>query len=124
MTKTNLPPQQIQDSAAGTKLFFDTYGQGPLEFNSVEVDASISFFVKRGFAEDAALVVSTTILKQAKSEQRPVFEILDSLNGFTNLELSSLVGQILNNNRTATSVLGFKATPTNTTTNQNRNISA
>jgi hypothetical protein len=119
---TNLPPQQIEDSAASTKLFFDTYGQAPLEFNAVEVDACVSFFVKKGFANDAALVVSTALLKQAKAEGQPIFRILDSLSGFNNLQLSTLVGEILNNNRTPSSVLGFRTK--SASTDQSRNISA
>jgi hypothetical protein len=41
--KTNLPAVEINDSAARTKLFFDTYGQEALEFNATEVDATINF---------------------------------------------------------------------------------
>jgi hypothetical protein len=44
MATTNLPARIIQDSAAGTKLFFDNYGQEPLEFNATDVNATIAFF--------------------------------------------------------------------------------
>jgi hypothetical protein len=117
---TNLPSQQIEDSAAGTKLYFDSYGEAPLEFNAGEVSASVLFFEKKGFDKDAALVVATTILKQAKLDNTPVFKILDTLTGFDNITLSSLVGEILNNNRTSTSTLGFRTNPV--TTNIVRNI--
>ena len=113
---TNLPQVTRQDSAEFTKLFFDTYGQAPLEFNAVDVDATINFFIKRGFAEDAALSVSTVILKQAKLDGTPVTQILDSLTGFEEIQISALVSEILNNNRVPTSILGFK------TTVDNRNI--
>ena len=113
---TNLPITSKNDSAEATKLFFDTYGQAPLEFNSVDVDAAVNFFSKRGFAEDAALSVSTVILKQAKLENIPVTQILDSLSGFQEIQISALVSEILNNNRVPTSILGFK------TTVDNRNI--
>lgn len=119
---TNLPIQPLEDSAAGTKLFFDNYGEAPLEFNANEVDAAVSFFKGRGFDEDAALVVASTILRQAKLDNTPVYKILDSLSGFGDLNISTLVGEILNNNRTPTSTLGFRTTPVKP--NQTRNIAA
>lgn len=105
---TNLPPQQIDDSAAGTRLFFDSYGQQPLEFLSNEVDAAIGFFESRGFDKDAATITAMTLLKQAKLENQPIFQVLDTLSGFNGLQISALVGEILNNNRPSTSTLGFK----------------
>ncbi len=122
MATTNLPQRAIEDSAAGTKLFFDSYGQEPLEFNSNEVDASIGFFTKRGFDQDTAIVISTAILKQAKLDNVPVFKFLDTLNKFNQLEISTLVGEILNNNRPATSTLGFRTE--RVIPNQIRNIAA
>lgn len=122
MATTNLPAIQIEDSAAGTKLFFDSYGQDPLEFAATDVTASIGFFESKGFANDAALVVSTVLLKQAKIDNTPIFEIIDTLQDFNGLQLSQLVGEILNNNRTATSTLGFRTAGVNP--NQTRNISA
>lgn len=120
MATTNLPSIQKSDSAAGTKLFFDSYGQEPLEFNSTDVSATVSFFETKGFDSDAALVVSTVILKQAKVDGTPIFKILDTLKGIDNLSLSSIVGEILNNNRTSTSTLGFRTSPV--IPNQYRNI--
>jgi|SRR5210317_1085465 hypothetical protein len=108
MTTTNLPSREIQDSAARTKLFFDSYGKEPLEFNANDVDATVGFFTKKGFDEQPALVAATTLLKQAKLENIPVFQILDTIGEFDQLELSGLVGEILNNNRPATSTLGYR----------------
>ena len=48
------------------------------------------------------------VLKQAKLDGTPVFKFLDSLNKFDATDLSILVGEILNNNRPATSTLGFR----------------
>lgn len=105
---TNLPTTIKEDSAEKTKLFFDTYGQAPLEFNSVDVDTTIAFFVKRGFEEDAAVAISTVILKQSKLDQIPIYQILDSVSGFEEIQLSALISEILNNNRIPTSILGYK----------------
>lgn len=122
MATTNLPASIRDDSAAGTKLFFDTYGQQPLEFNANDVSASIAFFESKGFDNDAALVVSTVLLKQAKLDGTPIFKILDTLTGFDSLQLSQLVGEILNNNRLPSSTLGFRVS--SQSANQSRNISA
>lgn len=119
---TNLPKRDIEDSAAGTKLFFDTYGQNPLEFNATDVDTTIAFFTSKGFDNDASLAVATVLLKQAKLDNTPVYAILDSLKGMDSLSISSLVGEILNNNRVSISTLGFRSS--NVTSNQERNIAA
>jgi len=105
---TNLPAHIKEDSAAGTKLFFDSYGQEPLEFHANEVDGAIGFFTKRGFDQDTAIVIATVMLKQSKLDGVPVFKFLDDLNKFDVTQLSILVGEVLNNNRPATSTLGFR----------------
>lgn len=120
---TNLPSRDIQDSAQSTKVFFDTYGQQPLEFQANEVEAARNFFESKGFASDAATTTSITILKQAKIEGIPVFKILDTLSGLTSIQLSALVGEILNNNRPSTSTLGYRLASV-TKQNQTRNIIA
>jgi hypothetical protein len=119
---TNLPIEIKEDSAAGTKLYFDSYGEEPLEFNANDVDVTVGFFQKAGFDQDAALVVSMTLLRQAKIDGVPIYQILDTIKGFENLQLSQLVGEILNNNRVATSTLGFRIA--NVIPNQSRNIAA
>lgn len=105
---TNLPAEQIQDSAAGTKLFFDTYGDQPLEFNATDVDACIGFFTKNGFEQDAATVTAAVLLKQSKIERIPIYRILDTLKNVEGIKLSALVAEILNNNRTVSSTLGYR----------------
>jgi hypothetical protein len=119
---TNLPVSTKNDSAAGTKLFFDNYGIEPLEFNAIDVDAATAFFEKKGFGKDASLVVAATILKQAKLDNVPIFKLLDSLGNNPEMNISTLVGEILNNNRTPTSTLGFRIDPV--IPNQIRNVLA
>lgn len=119
---TNLPNQPIEDSAAGTKLFFDTYGEAPMEFPANDVSYTQSFFERAGFDSDAASVVTMTLLRQAKIDGTPIAEILDSLKTFTGIQLSQIVGEILNNNRVPTSILGFRTTDVKP--NQIRNIAA
>jgi hypothetical protein len=117
---TNLPITETNDSGAATKLFFDSYGNSPLEFNANDYNFTVSFFEKKGFDKDAALVVTSTLLKQAKIDGTPIAQILDTLKDFTGMQMSQLVGEILNNNRTPTSTLGFRAK--NIITNQNRHV--
>jgi len=121
MRSINLPAVTKTDSAASTKLFFDTYGQRPLEFGSNEVTASIGFFAGRGFEEEAALTTAITILRQAKIDGVAVFEILDTLKDLNGTQLSAVVAQILNKYRPNTSSLGFRALNV-VKINQTRNI--
>ena len=120
MATTNLPPKDLNDSASGTKLFFDRYGTAPLEFLASEVDATEAFFTARGFSKQAALVSASVILKQAKLDGTPVFQILDTIANYQSGELSLLVAEILNNNRSKTSTLGFKNL--SPLTNRNRQV--
>jgi hypothetical protein len=121
--KSNLPSKEIQDSAAGTRLYFDNYGESPLEFGSNEVAAATGFFTSRGFDNDAALQTAAILLKQAKIDQAPVFKILETLKEFDGLQLSALVAEILNNNRPVTSSLGYRFLDLGKQ-NQSRNIAA
>jgi hypothetical protein len=120
-TKTNLPYSVPNDSAAGTKLYFDQYGDAPLEFSGADVDAVIGFFTGKGFGEQAAQTTGMVLLKQAKIDSMPVFKLLDTLKNFERIQLSALVGEILNNNRSNSSTLGFKVVSVDKY-NQTRNI--
>jgi hypothetical protein len=119
----SLPPPIKEDSAAGTKLYFDQYGDRPLEFSANEVTAAIAFFQSRGFENDAALVTAQVLLKQAKLDNIPVFKIIDTLKTFNGVQISALVAEILNNNRNAASTLGYR-TDLVEKQNQTRNIFA
>lgn len=119
---TNLPPKEIQDSAARTRLYFDQYGKKPLEYNAVDYDTAIVFFKNKGFDNSAAEVVATSLLKQAKLENMPISKVLDDITGLEQLQISALVAEVLNNNRPATSTLGYR-TPVEDISKQ-RNVSA
>lgn len=121
MTRIELPPIEKQDSAAATKLFFDTYGIKPLEFSANSVQASVGFFKNKGFEDDAALATGLTILRQAKIDGVPVFEIIDSLKELNGIQLSAVVARILNRYRPNSSSLGFRSVQI-VKINQTRNI--
>jgi hypothetical protein len=119
---TNLPSQIIADSAAGTKLYFERYGEAPLEFAANDVTLAISFLKTNGFDEDAAQTVAMTLLRQAKIDGLPIAQLIDTLSIFDAAQLNQLVGEILNNNRVSTSLLGFRTADVKP--NQIRNIAA
>jgi hypothetical protein len=122
--RTNLPaPASSSDSGTKTKLFFDEYGQSPLEFNANDVEAAVGFFQGKGFDRDAAEITAAVLLRQAKLESMPVFKIIDQLKTMDGIKLSALVGEILNNNRPSSSSLGFKIADSNDTF-KTRNIGA
>lgn len=105
-------PKEAPDnySDKGVTKFFDTYFSKELSFPSNQVDAVVSFFTKRGFDKVSAISVSTTLLQQAKIDDVKIFQLLDTLSGLNEIQLSSIVTEILNYNRPKTSTLGFKRT--------------
>jgi len=101
--------------------FFDKYFDKPLEFASNEVDAVVTFFEKRGFEKAAAIAISSTILKQAKLDNVKVFQILDTLKGLDEVQISAVVAEIINYSRPKYSTIGYKRTETSNKT-ERRNI--
>lgn len=112
---------QSTDNANKTKAFFDNYGKNAINFASNEVDAVVSFFEGKGFETQAARSTGIVILTQAKSEGKPVFELLEELKAFDKLQLTELVAAVLNSNRNKVSKLGYKQTATTQTFNE-RNV--
>ena len=103
----NIPPVQSNNSAGPTLKFFDQFYQIPIEINASSLDAARGFFETRGFGKSSADTISVVILTQAKRDNVNEFQILDTLRGLNDLELSALVGEILNYNRFKTSSLGL-----------------
>jgi hypothetical protein len=120
---TNLPAPQSNDSASKTKLYFNQYGDSGQQFNAADVDATIGFLQNKGFGNQAATITAMVLLTQAKIDGLNVFSLLETLKGLETLQLSALVGQILNNNRSPTSSLGYRTAAVKNTY-QERNIAA
>lgn len=114
-------PIEPQTNDKKVTQVFDNYFNKKLSFPSNEVDAVINFFEKRGFQKSAAIATGTVILNQAKIDGVKVFEILDTLKGLNELQLSSVVTEVLNYNRLRTSTLGYKITESSEK-QENRNI--
>lgn len=104
---SNLPPQpkSVDDSAATIRVF-DTYSVSPLNIDASTYDAMIGFFVSRGFGEDSANSMSYIVIKQAMLDNYNPFELVETLSGLNEVELSNLITEILNYNRFKTSNLG------------------
>lgn len=108
MTTSSLPNPEINNSDEFVKGFFNRYYTKSLEFPANEVDSVVAFFKKRGFEDTSANSVATVLLEQAKIDNVKVFTLLDTLNGVNEVQLSSLVTEILNYSRSKTSTLGYR----------------
>jgi hypothetical protein len=91
-----------------TKQFFDNYYNQEISYNASEVDAVIGYFLKRGFEKTAAVNTASVLLQQASVDQLTVFQLLDTLKGVNDVQLSNIVAQILNLNRSKTSTIGYR----------------
>jgi hypothetical protein len=108
MNKGSSIPAEKQDNTR----FFDKTFQQQISYNSNEVDAVIGFFKKRGFEETAAINTAVILLQQAVLDDVPAFRLLDTLKGINDVQLSNIVAQILNFNRSKSSIIGFRSEPT------------
>ena len=101
-------PTQLKNTQQKVKTFFDEYYSAPLEFPSNEVDAVIGFFENRGFEKTSAATIGSVLMRQAKIDEVKIFELLDTLKGFDEVQLSKVVTEVLNYNRQKMSSLGYK----------------
>ena len=67
----------------------------------------VGFFENKGFQQASAESTAVVIMKQAKLDGYNPMTILDTLKGLESVEISALVGEILNYNRLKTSLLGY-----------------
>ena len=108
---SNLPPTATPDTSL-TVQAFDSYQTQPIELSSTVLAAMKGYFVSRGFGEVAAESITVTVMTQAKQDGYNPMQILDTLKGLSNVELSGLVSEILNYNRFKSSSLGYAQTIT------------
>jgi hypothetical protein len=101
---SNIPVSSVQDK---TVQAFDSYMTAPVEINSSVLAAMKGYFTERSFGEVAAESIAVTIIRQAKQDGYNPMQILDTLNGLDNVQLSGLVSEILNYNRFKSSSLGY-----------------
>ena len=104
----NIPRIESTDSADQVKSFLDKYFTASISFPTNQVDAVIGFFENRDFDKISAQTIGTILMQQARLDNVNVFELLDTLKGLDSLQLSSIVTEILNYNRSKISTLGYK----------------
>jgi len=104
-----------------TARFFDNFYNREISYNASEVDAVIGYFLKRGFDRIAAINTASVLLQQAEVDQITVFQLIDTLKGVNDVQLSNIVAQILNYNRGKSSKIGYR-TATQTLLVEQRNI--
>ena len=107
MNKGSSIPNEKEDFTR----FFNTLQQEQIPYNSNEVNAVVGYFKKRGFEEVAAVNTAVVLLQQAVLDDVPAFKLLDTLKGVSDVELSNIVAQILNFNRSKCSTIGFRVEP-------------
>jgi hypothetical protein len=108
MNGSNLPAISATDSSEPVKQFFDKFYIRTVSFPAAQIDAVVSFFLKRDFDQDSARSTAIVLLNQARNDGVEVFQILDTMKGLTDLQLSQIVAQILNAYRENTSLLGYR----------------
>ena len=120
---TNLPQKEKDRLQKTIDSLRETQYVEPFQFNANDYDATVGFFVKRGFDRQPAEETAYVILQQSKIDSVPVTQILDILTGATPAQLSELITVVLNANRYKTSRLGVRNTRTSKDT-VSRNIKA
>lgn len=120
-TRTSLPPIQSNDSADEVRSFFDKYFTHQITFPSGQIDAVLGFFLKRGFDEQSAKSTAIVLLNQARIDQVNPMQLIDTLEGLTEVQLSQVVAEIINLYREKNSALGYKVI-NNDETFESRNI--
>lgn len=106
---TNLPQQKPEPrSNADVRQFFDKYFTKKLSFPTNDIDAVVGFFENRGFDKTASIAVATVLLQQAKIDEVNIFQLIDTLKGLSDVQLSAVVTETLNYSRPKTSSLGYR----------------
>ena len=103
---SNLPSAEVPQKDSVVQAF-DLYYNQPLEINSNVLAAMVGFFQAKGFEQIASEQISSILIKQSKIDSINPMAILDTLRGFSPVQISALVSEILNYNRIKTSFLGY-----------------
>ena len=114
---SSLPPTETEE----VRNFFDKFFLHQITFPSNQIDAVLGFFLKRGFDDLSARSTAISLLNQARLENINVFQLIDSLKGLTDVQLSQVVTEVLNLYRDRRSSLGYKIAANDETT-ESRNI--
>ena len=105
---TNLPPVDKDRFEKTIDKLRTTNYEEQYQFSPGEYDATIAYFVKRGFTRTAAESTAIAILSQAKIDNVKPTEILDIIGTANPVQLDELVTVLLNANRYKSSRLGVR----------------
>jgi hypothetical protein len=108
---SNIPPESTPSSSNSTVKYFDDFYNVPIDIDNNSLLQMQAFLQKRGFDKTAAEFTSGIILSQAKADNFNPNQLLDTLSGFSDVQMGGLVAEILNYNRFKTSVLGIYQGP-------------
>lgn len=109
---SNLPKTQNQnDSSAEVKQFFDKFYVHKVSFPADQIDAVVGFFLKNGFDIESAKSTAIVLLNQSRIDNINVFQLVDTLETLTDVQLSQVVAQVLNAYREKISLLGYRIAP-------------
>ena len=96
------------DPSNDTTKFFNRFYKEDIFYKPSEVDAVIGYFLKRNFSEVSAVNTASVILQQAAKDKIPAYELIDTLKGVSDVQLSNIVAQILNISRSNCSTIGYR----------------
>lgn len=105
MMYTNLPLDK-KNNNAGQQTFVNFFST-QIEVDSATLDAMTGFFTSKGFDKVAAASFATVLIAQAKKDNSNPLALLDILKGYDDVQLNSLMAELINFNRYKTSYLGF-----------------
>jgi len=106
---SGLPLKSVSKrSDRDVRLFFDKYYTKEISFTDNDLNSVVGYFESKGFDTSSAIAVATVLLKQSKLDGVKVYQIIDTLKKYEDLQLSAIVAEILNYNRKRTSAVGFK----------------
>lgn len=105
---TSTISNKAAESATDATKYLNRYLNQPINYKPGEVDAVIGYFLKRGFDEIAAVNTASVLLQQAFIDDIPVFQLIDTLKGVNDVQLSNIVAQILNVSRSNCSTIGYR----------------
>jgi len=101
---SNLPV--VKNNSFGQTTFVNFFAT-QIEVNVSTLDAMVGFFTSRGFETQSAESIVAVLLYQANKDNVNPLTFLDLLKGYTDIQLNSLMAEIINFNRYKTSYLGF-----------------
>lgn len=107
-TQSSSIPTTATDQSNNTNRLVNRYYNQEVYYTASEVNAVVGYFEKRGFDQVAAVNTAALILQAAGQERTPVFELIDTLKGIDDVQLSNVIAQILNLNRSSCSSVGYR----------------